>query len=124
MPPDPASAKRTWRDRFRPKPLAAPQLLWRASRRWTTALVVALFPLLFILDKRTDAAFSPVLPGLVTLVALILAVPFLLTELFGRLHRKKEPTVRERKAVQLDQWGNLARIMAFLVFLAWLAWGS
>ncbi|HLF16760.1 MAG TPA: hypothetical protein VI796_04935 [Candidatus Thermoplasmatota archaeon] len=98
--------------------------LWKAARRWTSALVVALFPLLFILDERTDLSFSPVLPGLLALALLIVLLPFGLAELFSRRARHRPAETRERQGFRNVQWAGIALVAALLVFLAWLALGA
>ena len=58
--------------------------LWRASKLWTAAVALGLFPFLFIIDRLVEIALSPVLPGLALLLLLILGLPFLLVELSAK----------------------------------------
>lgn len=101
-----------------------PPLAWRAARRGTTAVVVALFPALFILDEHSTFAVSPVLPGLVLLTLLIIGLPLAWASLWMRRHRRHDPQVQATHAIRIDQWTNVARILAFVWFLSWLALGA
>ena len=98
--------------------------LWRASRRWTIAVVLALFPFLFIVDNAVELPLSPVLPGLVALLLLILGLPFALAELWTRRYRRKPMDWQTRKAARTAKAGRTAMIVAALWVGAWFAVGT
>src|SRR5688572_30634630 len=74
--------------------------LWRASKQWSAAIVLALFPFLFILDEAVELPLSPVLPGLVVLFVILVALPFLLTEVRVRRYRRKDAEWQVRHAAK------------------------
>ncbi len=98
--------------------------LWRASRRWTVAVVLALFPVLFIVDASVHLPVSPVLPGLVVLLLLILALPFVLAEAGNRRFRRKPLDWQARKASRAAKAGRTAMIVAAVWVAAWFAVGT
>ena len=98
--------------------------LWRAARAWTAAIVLALFPFLFIVDRVVETRLSPVLPGLAVLLLLILALPFLLIELANRRYRRKDPAWQERHALQATNRGRTAVIVAAVWVGLWFAVGT
>lgn len=101
-----------------------PPKAWRAARRMTAAVVTAGFPILFFLDEHVHWALSPVLPGLVLFVVLIVALPILATLAWSRLHRRREPDWRLLRARRADQWATAAAVVAFVWFFIWLALGA
>jgi hypothetical protein len=98
--------------------------LWKASRQWTAAIVLALFPVLFILDEAVDLPLSPVLPGLVVLVVLILVLPFILVELRVRRYRNKDPEWQARSALRAVGVSRAALGIAAVWVLVWFAVGT
>lgn len=98
--------------------------LWKASRQWTAAIVLALFPVLFILDEAVDLPLSPVLPGLVVLVVLILVLPFILVELRVRRYRNKDSEWQARSALRAVGVSRAALGIAAVWVLVWFAVGT
>lgn len=96
--------------------------LWWASKRGALALVVGLFPFLFILDEATDAAFSPVLPGLLTLLLLAIVLPLVWMEIGTRLVRDSPHL--ERRALRARQTARAALGIAVVWLLLWFAVGA
>lgn len=107
-----------------PLDLADRQALWRGSLRWSSALVVALFPVVFIVDQRVETALSPVLPGLVVLTLLIILLPLALWEVSARLTRRRGTDRRRFKAERFQQAGRTAFVVALVWFGLWLALGA
>jgi hypothetical protein len=98
--------------------------LWRASRRWTAAVVLAAFPFLFILDRAGRFPVSPVLPGLVVLLLLILALPIALVEARSRRYRRRDIEWQARRALRAVQMSNAALGVAAVWLVAWFAVGT
>ena len=98
--------------------------LWRASKQWSAALVLALFPFLFILDGAVELPLSPVLPGLVVLFVLLVTLPFLLTELRVRRYRRKDAEWQVRHASKAARSSRSAMIAALVWVLVWFAVGT
>ena len=98
--------------------------LWKASRQWTAAIVLALFPFLFILDEAVELPVSPVLPGLVVLVLLILVLPFALVEVRARRFRRKDPEWQARAALKAVGVSRAALGIAAVWLLVWFAVGT
>ncbi len=98
--------------------------LWKASRQWTAAVVLALFPFLFILDEAGEFPISPVLPGLLVLAVLIVALPFLLVEARARRYRKKALDWQAQRAVKAIAVSRTALGLAVVWLLVWFAVGT
>jgi hypothetical protein len=98
--------------------------LWKASRQWTTALVLALFPFLFILDEAVELPLSPVLPGLALLLLLFIGLPFLLVESLARRYRRKDATWQGRRALKAVNVSRSALVAALVWLLVWFAVGT
>jgi hypothetical protein len=98
--------------------------LWRASRQWTAALVLAAFPLLFILDEAATFSLSPVLPGLAVSVLLIILLPFLLVEVRARRYRRKDVDWQARHAAKAVSTSRAALVVAGVWVLLWFAVGT
>jgi hypothetical protein len=98
--------------------------LWRASRRWTAAVVLAAFPFLFILDRAGRFPVSPVLPGLVLLLVLIVALPIALVEVRARRYRRRDLGWPARRALRAVQVSNAALGVAAVWLVAWFAVGT
>lgn len=98
--------------------------VWRASRRWTVAVVLALFPFLFIVDRAIETRLSPVLPGLVVLFLLVLVLPFAFTEVVARRYRRRELSWQTKRADRLVQTGRTAMIVAAIWLVLWFAVGT
>jgi hypothetical protein len=98
--------------------------LWRASKQWSAALVLALFPFLFILDEAVELPLSPVLPGLVVLFVLLVALPFLLTEARVRRYRRKDAEWQVRHAAKAARSSRSAMVAALVWVLVWFAVGT
>ena len=98
--------------------------LWKASRQWTAAIVLALFPFLFILDESAELPLSPVLPGLVVLVLLIIGLPFALVELRARHYRNKDPEWQAKRALKAVGVSRAALGIAAVWVLVWFAVGT
>lgn len=109
-----------------PDPLELPerQALWRGALRWSAAVVVALFPIIFIVDQRVETPLSPVLPGLVVLALLIILLPLGLWEVAARMMRRREAARRVFKAERFQQTGRTAFVAALVWFGLWLALGA
>lgn len=90
--------------------------------RFATALVIALFPFIFLFDEALQLSFSPVLPAIIVLIVLLIAVPFGLVELRARRMRKheKDHAVRIARSGQ-SSWALLGLSIAW--FLLWLSLG-
>lgn len=98
--------------------------LWQGARRWTAAVVVALFPILFIVDERVELPLSPVLPGLAMLFLLILGLPFLLMEVAGRRYRRKDREWQAKHSDRFRRNGRTAIIVALVFLGLWFAVGT
>jgi hypothetical protein len=98
--------------------------LWKASKQWSAALVLALFPFLFILDEAVELPLSPVLPGLVALFALLIVLPFLLTEVRVRRYRRKDAAWQVRHAAKSARSSRSAMVAALVWVLVWFAVGT
>lgn len=86
---------------------------WRMSRRYALATVVALFPLIFILDEAVAFGFSPVLPGMLVLALLLVVLPFPIMEWSQH---------RERRGGHAGAAVRLHRQQATSRFVAGAAW--
>lgn len=116
--------KRGWLDRLRARGSMATAILWRGASYWVAGLVVALFPLLFVLDENTDASFSPVLPGILALALLWAVGPFIVVE---ALHRKWRSIDEGRQAAKVNKLllgGKRFLLLASIWFVSWLALGA
>lgn len=100
------------------------QLLWRGSRTWTAALVLAAFPLLFVVDQAIETRLSPVLPGLAVLLVLLLGLPFALTELQARRFRRRDLLWQDRRSRRYQQSSRYALGLAAVWLVAWFALGA
>ncbi len=98
--------------------------LWWSSKRWVAAAVVAVFPLVFIIDEAVDLAFSPVLPSILALALLVILLPFGVMELRWRRLAKKNAQKRHDTALRGRQSANAAFVVAIVWFLLWLALGA
>jgi hypothetical protein len=98
--------------------------LWQGARRWTAAVVVGLFPLLFIVDERVELPLSPVLPGLALLFLLVLGLPFLLIEVASRRYRRKDAEWQAKRADRFRRSGRTAVIVALVLLGLWFAVGT
>lgn len=98
--------------------------LWWSSKRWVAAFVVAVFPLVFIIDEAVDLAFSPVLPGIVALAVLVVLLPFGVMELRWRRLAKANAQKRHDTALRGRQTANAAFVVAVAWLLIWLALGA
>lgn len=100
------------------------RLVWRASRHAVAAVVIALFPFLFILDKAVHWPMSPVVPGLGLLALGILLAPFAAMEVLGRILRgQQDPVARHRKARRLLHATKVAVVVALVWLAAWISLG-
>jgi hypothetical protein len=99
---------------------------WRAARLWTSALVVALFPFLFIVDRVVATRLSPVLPGLAVLLLAILVLPFALMEVSLWRFRRKERDLgwQSRKAARSVHNARTALVIALVWLGLWFAVGT
>ena len=95
--------------------------LWRAARLWTAAVVLALFPVVFIVDDVVETSLSPVLPGMVVLVLLILGLPFLLAEVSSRRYRRKDLDWQGKRAVRSAHNARSALVLAAVWVVVWFA---
>ena len=98
--------------------------LWKAAKSWTAAVVLALFPFLFIVDDLVDLPLSPVLPGLVVLLALILVLPFAIMEVRGRRYRRKDADWQEKHALKAVGIARAAVAVAGAWLLLWFMVGT
>jgi hypothetical protein len=98
--------------------------LWKASRLWTAAIVLAFFPFLFILDEAGEFPVSPVLPGLVGLAALLVVLPLLLVEVRSRRYRRKDLAWQVRHATRAVGVSKAALAIAAVWLLVWFAVGT
>ena len=98
--------------------------LWKASKQWTAAVVLALFPFLFILDHAVELPLSPVLPGLALLLVLLVGLPFLLVESRSRRYRRKDADWQARHAAKAVRVSRSAAIAALVWLVAWFAVGT
>lgn len=98
--------------------------LWQASKQWSAAFVLALFPFLFILDEAVELPLSPVLPGLVFLFVLLVALPFLVTEVRVRRYRRKDAEWQVRHAAKAARSSRSAMVAALVWVLVWFAVGT
>lgn len=94
--------------------------VWLGSKHATTALVVATFPLLFLLDIPMDG-LSPVLPGLAALMLALLVLPFVLSEIAARRMRGHEDATQRihRRARRARH----VRTLAWVWFVLWFVLG-
>ena len=100
------------------------QALWSGSKAWTAGLVIACFPLLFILDGSIKAPVSPVLPGLAAFLLLILGLPFAFREVQGRRYRRRAPNGQDRRAPRFKHSSRIALGVGIALFVGWLAVGA
>lgn len=98
--------------------------LWRASKQWSAAVVLALFPFLFILDEAVELPLSPVLPGLLVLFVLLVALPFPLTEVRVRRYRRKDAEWQVRHAAKSARTSRSWMVAALVWVLVWFAVGT
>jgi hypothetical protein len=98
--------------------------LWRSSKFWTAAIVLALFPFLFILDDIVELRMSPVLPGLTLLFLLILGLPFGLMEIRGRRYLRKDADWQEKNALKAVGVARAAFTVAAVWLLLWFMVGT
>src|SRR5688572_33251352 len=98
--------------------------LWRASKLWSAALVLALFPFLFILDEAVELPLSPVIPGLVLLFVLLVGLPFALTEVRVRRFRRKDAEWQVRQAAKALRSSRSAAVAALVWTIVWFAVGT
>jgi hypothetical protein len=96
--------------------------LWWASKRGTVAVVIGVFPFIFLIDERIDLAFSPVLPALLILVVLAIVLPFLLMEAGTRMVRRRRD-IRSR-SLKARQTANVLLGIAAAWLVLWLALGA
>lgn len=86
--------------------------------------MVAVYPLLYLVDDATDWSWSPVLPGITVLAIAWMALPFLLAEFINRRWRRLEA---DRKAAKLNRYYLGARgalLSAALWFFVWISLGA
>lgn len=98
--------------------------LWAASRHWTAAVVLALFPALFMVDVVVELPVSPVLPGLAVLLLLIVGLPFAIMEVRGRRYRRKDADWQERHAMKALGVARAAFALAAVWLLLWFMVGT
>lgn len=98
--------------------------LWKSARHWTAAVVLALFPFLFIVDDAFDLALSPVLPGLAFLLLLIIGLPFAIMEVRGRRYRRKDADWQEKHALKAVGVARAAFAFAGVWLLLWFMVGT
>jgi hypothetical protein len=98
--------------------------LWKSSRHWTAAVVLALFPVLFILDDAVDLPISPVLPGLAVLAVLIVVLPFAILEVRSRRYRRKDAAWQEKHALKAVGFARAAFAIAGVWLLLWFMVGT
>ncbi|HJQ93032.1 MAG TPA: hypothetical protein VJ874_01970 [Candidatus Thermoplasmatota archaeon] len=98
--------------------------LWQSSKLWTAALVLALFPFLFILDGAVDLGLSPVLPGVAALFVLLVGLPFLLTEARARRYRRRDADWQVLHAAKAVKASRSAAVAALVWLVAWFAVGA
>ena len=100
------------------------QPLWTASKYWTAAVVLALFPFLFMVDQVVELPVSPVLPGLALLFLLLLGLPFGLMELRGRRYLRKDADWQEKHALKAVGVARAACTLAAVWLLLWFMVGT
>lgn len=98
--------------------------LWSSSRQWSAAVVLALFPLLFIVDDLVELPLSPVLPGLAALLLLIVGLPFLLMEVRDRRYRRKDAVWQQKRALKAVGVSRAALTVAAVWVLLWFVVGT
>jgi hypothetical protein len=98
--------------------------LWKSARQWTAAIVLAVFPFLFILDERSAFPVSPVLPGLVILALLVIGLPFLIVEVRSRRFRRKDADWQAARALKAVGLSRAALGIAAVWLLIWFAAGT
>lgn len=98
--------------------------LWRASKYWTAAIVLAVFPALFLLDHVVELPLSPVLPGLVVLLLLIIGLPFAIMEVRSRRFRRKDADWQEKHALKALGLARAACTVAAVWLLLWFMVGT
>lgn len=98
--------------------------LWKSARQWTTAIVLAVFPFLFILDEASTFPVSPVLPGLVVLVLLLIGLPILIVEVRARRFRRKDDAWQQKRALKAVGLSRAAMTVAAVWVLVWFAVGT
>lgn len=103
---------------------AVVQPLWKASRSWTAAIVLGLFPFLFLVDSVVEFPVSPVLPGLAVLFLLIVGLPFALVEAASRRYRRKDADWQEAHALRAVNVSRAALSLAAIWVLLWFAVGT
>ena len=98
--------------------------LWRASKDWTVAIVLALFPVLFLVDDVVELPMSPVLPGLALLLLLIIGLPFAIMEVRTRRYRRKGADWQEKHALKAIGVARAAFTVAAIWLLLWFMVGT
>lgn len=98
-------------------------MAWKGAKRYAAAVVVALFPVVFLLDHAVHWSFSPVLPGLLVLAVAVLALPMALMEFVRRRARHRASDVRRLRAERLARHGRWALVLAFAWLAGWFTWG-
>jgi hypothetical protein len=98
--------------------------LWKAARQWTAAVVLALFPFLFIVDELVELPLSPVLPGLVVLFLLFLILPFAFVEVRARRFRRKDADWQARRALKAVNLSRSVMVAALVWVVVWFAVGA
>lgn len=98
--------------------------LWKASRAWTVAFVLAAFPFVFMVDDWVETPLSPVLPALAALALLIIVLPFVLTELRSRRYRRKDAHWQEVHALRAVGVARTAMGFAAVWLLLWFMVGT
>lgn len=99
------------------------RMCWAAARLLVAAAVIALFPGLFILDRRVDWPLSPVLPGLLILAVAFVIAPPLLVEVMGSAARDRTPHVRHTKMVRTMSTAKVLLAAASAWFVLWISVG-
>lgn len=103
---------------FSPGDLA---LLWRNSIRYATALAIAAFPFVFFLDEAATLPFSPVLPGLLGLVLIMVFLPLAVVEV--RVRRLKDAEAARAGILRSVQGSWACMGVAIVWLLVWFSWG-
>lgn len=98
--------------------------LWRAAKAWTAAIVLALFPFLFIVDDVVELPLSPVLPGLAVLFLLVIGLPFALMEASTRRYVRKDVAWQQKHAVKAVGVARAAVAVAAAWLLLWFMVGT
>ena len=86
--------------------------------------MLALFPLLFIVDDAVELPLSPVLPGLAALLLLIVGLPFALMEVRDRRYRRKDADWQQKRALKAVGVSRAALALAAVWVLLWFVVGT